>query len=480
MTAVALAVQTGLAAVVGVIVARDFGRSAETDGFFASYGVFAVLVLAATAARVTILPTLARARASRHLGSELASYSVAGALAAVPLIVLAAAGARPLAALLTGFGPDAARDAAASTLPWMVLAAVCQLFAGFAASALAALDDYAVAAAGFTAGSIAGLALILLRVHTDGIEAVSWGMALNGTVALAVPGAGLLLRARSERMPRSAVRPGGRTPPRRLGELGAGVALPLGMQAIYLVCLPLASREGVGAVSSFSYAYLIGSAVVAVTASSLSLVTSVPLTRSGIDPDRVARHVAASSWIALLAIGAVAGVFALAGERIAAFVLGPGYESGVGTELGRLVVVLALWMAASVAFSVTFPVLFVERHGSRLPPLALLAVALHLGFALALRAIAGLDGLAIALALTTALVVAVMLALLRALASAGRALLVPVLVAGVLALSAFGVAGLLLDPLPGAVAGLAAYVGLLAVARPRGLRRSWHYLRALS
>ena len=37
VTGMALAVQTGLAAVVGVIVARDFGRTAETDGFFAAY-----------------------------------------------------------------------------------------------------------------------------------------------------------------------------------------------------------------------------------------------------------------------------------------------------------------------------------------------------------------------------------------------------------------------------------------------------------
>ena len=42
VTALALAVQTGLAAVVGVIIARELGRTAETDGFFAAYGVFIV------------------------------------------------------------------------------------------------------------------------------------------------------------------------------------------------------------------------------------------------------------------------------------------------------------------------------------------------------------------------------------------------------------------------------------------------------
>jgi len=61
VTALTLAVQTGLAAVVGVLIARKLGRSAETDGFFVAYGVFIVLALAATAVRVTVLPPLARA-----------------------------------------------------------------------------------------------------------------------------------------------------------------------------------------------------------------------------------------------------------------------------------------------------------------------------------------------------------------------------------------------------------------------------------
>ena len=36
-----------------------------------------------------------------------------------------------------------------------------------------------------------------------------------------------------------------------------GLALPFALQAIYLVCLPLAAHEGVGSVTSFGYAYLL-------------------------------------------------------------------------------------------------------------------------------------------------------------------------------------------------------------------------------
>ena len=83
----------------------------------------------------------------------------------------------------------------------MVLAAVGQLYAGLAASALAALDDYRSAAFGFAVGSIAGLGFILLRVEPDGIVALSWGMALNGAIALLVPALALAVRARREGCP---------------------------------------------------------------------------------------------------------------------------------------------------------------------------------------------------------------------------------------------------------------------------------------
>ena len=88
VTALAIAVQTGLAAVVGVIIARELGRTAETDGFFAAYAVFIVLALAATAIRVTVLPPLARARAERRLSSETVSYALSIGMIAAPVLAV--------------------------------------------------------------------------------------------------------------------------------------------------------------------------------------------------------------------------------------------------------------------------------------------------------------------------------------------------------------------------------------------------------
>jgi O-antigen/teichoic acid export membrane protein len=480
ITALAQTVQTGLAAVVGIVLAREFGRSAKTDGFFAAYAVYIVVLLAANAIRVAVMPPLARARGERRLGSELAAYALTLAVMGLPLLVLALAAGGPCAWLLTGNGPAAARQTAADALGWMIAASILQLYAGLAASTLAALDDYVVAACGYALGSVVGLAYILLRVDSAGIQAVAQGMALNGLIACVLPATALALRARAEGAPARAVRPDRLSFTARVAELGRGVALPLAMQALYLICLPLAAHEGVGAQTTFGYAYLIASAVVAVTGSSLSLVTAVPLTRSGIDAVRSARHVVSSSWLALVALGATAGVFGLAGGSIVHAVLGSGYRANVGSELGRVVVVLSLWALASVAFSVTFPLMFVVRRTGRLPLLALLAVALQVPVAVLGRYAAGLYGLALALALTTALVLIALLRELGALRPTSRELGLAALTVAALTGVCFAPASLLPGSLAAAAAGLVLYALLLVLVRPPGLLAAWRYLHQLA
>jgi hypothetical protein len=480
VTALALVIQQGLAAIVGIVIAHEFGRSAETDGFFAAYGVFIVVALVATALRVVLLPPLARARAERHLGSETTAFALALAVVALPLLVVSTVGANGVATLLTGFDEGVARDTAAGILPWLVLAAIAQLFAGLAASALAALDDYAIAAAGYAVGSVVGLVFIVWRVGDDGIDAVAWGMALNAGIAVAFPSVALVVRSRREAMPSSAARPARASRGRRLGGLAAGVALPLALQAVYLICLPFAAGEGVGALTSLGYAYLATSAAISVTVSALALVTSVPLTRAGLDAVRVARHVDSSAWLALVAVGATAGVFAVAGEALANAVLGDAYDSSVGEELGRFVVALTPWMLVMVGISAAFPLVFIAGRGAKLPLVAVLVLVVHIPLAWLGDAIAGVYGLALALAVTTGVALIAVLGLLGAIATTSRGLVTAAATIGVLTVGAFLPAGLLLPAAPAAVCGLALFAGLLAVTRPRGLRDAWHYVRTLA
>ena len=279
----------------------------------------------------------------------------------------------------------------------MVLAAVLQLFAALTASTLAFLDDARVSAAGFMLGSAIGLAFILLRVRAAGIEAVAWEW--RSTLRSRCP-----CRSRSSR-----IAPGRRRcPPEPSDRRGSPSALASRRWDAESPCrwpcrgstssaYRWPDAKGWAGSTSFGYAYLITAAVVAVTASSLGLVTSVPLTRTGIDPAATARHVVASAWPAVIAIGAAVGVFGLAGGQIVHGLFGSSYGADVGSDLGRLVVVFAPFAFASAGISVTYPLLFVAGTGRRLPLLAAAAVSVHIPLAILGQVLAGPHGLALAL-----------------------------------------------------------------------------------
>jgi len=479
LTAASTLVVSAFAAIVGIVIAREFGRTDETDGFFAAYGVFIVVALAAQSIRIAVLPALARARDERRLAGNIAGFATALAVVAVPLLLAVELAPDPIAGLLTGDGSDTAQDACADALRWMVPAAVAHLFAGLAASGLAALDDYATAALGYAAGSTAGLALILTLVESEGIVAVAWGMALNGVVALLVPAVVLAWRARRSSMPAIAVRPAGLPLASRLGVFAAAAALPIALQLLYVVCLPFAGRLGEGAVTSFGYAYLAAATLVSVTAFSIGLVSSVPLTRTGLGPGVAARHVISASWVALTVIGAAVGAFAIAGGGIVEGVLGDAYGGDVGQEVARLVLVLSPWMIVSVGVNVAFPLAFVTERLRPLPWIGAAALALQVLLAWVLAELFDLDGLAIALTLST---LAVLLALLReldALSEGVRGVVVAAATVSAITAVAFLPASLVFGSVASAVTGLVVYGAVVALVRPRGLRASWAYLRAL-
>ena len=142
---------------------------------------------------------------------------------------------------------------------------------------------------------------------------------------------------------------------------------------------------------------------------------------------------------------------------------------------------LAPWTVAAVGFSLAFPLLYVLERSRVLVPVALAALVLDVVLSLALRELWGLEGLALALGLTTLAVLgALLLALSRRALLAAVASLVRVAVSvGGLAVLSFGAFALVASDALAAVGGLALYVALLALVRPRGLREAWGYMREL-
>lgn len=476
VTGLSLALMSGTAAAVGAVLAQKFGRTAETDGFLAAYGVYLVLVLAAQSFRLVVVPDLTRAAADGNLGPETRAYLAAFALLAAVVSVAAGLLRHPIADAITGSLPDEAADVAARALVYLVPAAFAQLLAAIAASALAARDDYQLAAFSYAAGGVAGLVLFVVLADAHGTVALAWATVVNGAICAGVPLAALAAKGWL-----GGGRAAGLQLRARLWRLFQGSTVPIAIQGLYLVCLRAAADHGEGSVTSFSYAYLIAAVFVAVTAASVALISSEPLTRRGVDAEAGAAHVLHASWLSLSLVAPAAGVFALVGGRLVGWVLGDAFSGDVGAELGRLVAYLAPWMVASVAFTVVFPLLFVAGRVRVLLPAAVGALAVHAAIAYGLREAFGLPGIAVALAVSTFLVVALLLTTLsrRMLVLTALGLARVVAVVGGVAAASFVVPGLAVGGLAAALGGLALYTLALALIRPRPLREAWAYLRAL-
>ena len=464
------------AAGAGALLAHKFGRSARTDGFLAAYAVYTLLVLAAQAFRLVVVPDLTRAVAEGRLAGESRAYAIAFLALAVPVCLLVVVFAQPLGELVTGSLPESSAHVAARALEVLVPAAFVQLLAALAASVLAALDSYGTAAFGFGISGMLGLALFAALAGPVGIVALAWALLANAVVALAVPVAALVRRGALHGPRAGALGIG-----RRLGSLLQGAAVPLALQACYLIALRLAAKLGVGSVTSFTYAYLAASTLVGATGFALGVISSAPLTRRGVYGEAAGRHVVHAAWVSLSFVGAAAGVFALVGGRIVHFVLGDEYAGRVGRDLGLLVVYLSPWMIAWIGFVVTFPLVFVAARRRYLAPVALAAVAVMLPLGIGLRSWWGMPGIAVALGLST-LVAALGLmwavdrrTLSIALVGVGRLSLA----LGAASALSFGALSLALAPIPAAMLGVVVYALVVLSIRSFGLSEGWAYVRGL-
>jgi hypothetical protein len=464
------------AAGAGALLAQKFGRSAETDGFLAAYAVYTLLVLSAQAFRMVVVPDLTRTVEDGRLGGEARAYAVAFLALAIPVSVLVVALAGPLGELVTGDLPASSADVASRALEILVPAAFIQLLAALAASVLAALDSYGTAAVGFGASGLFGLALFAALADSVGITALAWALLVNALVALTVPVVALVRRgALSGPWPvRLDIGP-------RLWRLLQGAAVPLALQGSYLVSLRLASKLGVGSVTSFTYAYLAASTLVGATGFALGVISSAPLTRRGVDPQAAGRHVVHAAWVSLAFVGAAAGVFALVGGRIVHLVLGDAYAGQVGRDLGLLVVYLSPWMIAWVGFVVTYPLVFVADRRRWLLPIAAAGFASSIPLGLAFRELWGLPGIAVALGVATLVIACgLMLAIgVETLEIALVGLARVALALGAACALAFGALQLAIPAVPAAVLGVGIYAGIVLALRSLGLGEAWTYVRGL-
>src|SRR5262249_31649965 len=208
-------------------------------------------------------------------------------------------------------GRAAAAHEAALALPFLIPAAFIQLIAALLASALAAIDEYTVAALAWGVGNPIGLAIFAALSSEHGLVSLAWGVLFGACTTCTILLVELARHHAIVGAPRAPSAVGG-----RLFELSRGAAVPLAVQGMYVISLRLAGSLGVGAQSSLSYAYVFSATLVAATASALSLISAAPLTRRGVDAESAARHVVHAAWLSLVGIAAATGVFSLVGGRL--------------------------------------------------------------------------------------------------------------------------------------------------------------------
>lgn len=469
VTAAAIVALNGAAAVSAIVFAHHFGRTPQTDGVSLGLNVYLVLVLAAGALRVVVLPDLTRAVAEGGWERSAWAYAAALGLVTALLLGLAAAGA----VLVGAFASGGTAHAFAISLPLFALAGCLQLFAGLAASVLAAFGDYSTAAYGFMAAGVAGLAVFLATL-TSGPASLALGLTVNASIAAGVPTVAALRRRAQRAAGDLALRA-------RFAQLAQGAALPLALQALYAIAAPLALRHGHGAATTFLYAYTFAAFLVAVTATSLALISTASLTRRGVTAEEAARHVVETSWVSLAVIAGAVGVFSLVGGRLVAALLGGAYSGEVGRQLGHVVVALGPWMFFATALTVAFPLIFVLERPRVLVPLAIALPVVQIPVAYLLGRFFGLEGLAVSLAVTTAGALVVLMAGLsrRALAvvASGLARVAGVVLA--IALVAFVLPALVLGGIAAAAVGVGVYGVLLVLGRRLGFAQALAYARAL-
>ena len=387
-----------------------------------------------------------------------------------------AAGARRSALLATGWIGDALTGGAAATRRGRRRAERArlarsrrrslQLFAALAASALAALDDYGTAAVGYALGSVAGLALILCASARTAIVAVAWGTSLNGAVALAIPA----VRAR---VARGATGAGRARLASARGSPSSGAAWRCRSCCRRSTSSACASRASSASatVTSFSYAYLIASALVAVTASSLGarLVRAARRGR-GSTPARRARHVVSTSWLALAARRRRPRASSRSRATRIVRPCSGDYDGDEGGGLGRLVVAARAVDGGLDRRHAHVPApLRRAAARARLPLLARRGACSCTSRRLARREALGLDGVALALAVSTRAVLAALLlhALAAVLAAAARGLVLRAASSAGSRSPPSRRRGRCSPPAPAAALGSSLYAALL-VARPAG------------
>jgi O-antigen/teichoic acid export membrane protein len=388
-----------LGGVLALMVAQVFGKNAKTDAFFAAYGVYAVGLTFAQTFRLTAVSHLVQASGPEAIMRLLGAVAIMTLIAAVPMVALA----DPLGRLLVTADPGAVAPAALRIL-WVALAG--QLLAAMLATVLVVRSAFAVIGVATLLAGFISVGVFLLLESSLGIVAASAGLLASAIWLTMVFGTALLRAGWRPISPTARFIRDMCSEARRL--LFAS-AIFIGTNLAYVICIAISARQGRGEVTLFAYAYVLAGVLVGVTANVTAMVRAPAVVASA---DRTKEAAAVGVWsfrFTMVLAGPVLAMAMLVGRPVIAFALGSGFSGVDVREILVTLLCLTGWILGSAAGIFAIVELLARGELRRLAALATISVAAVSGLALAGGALAGIEGIAVALSTVTLGVAAVQL-----------------------------------------------------------------------
>lgn len=302
-------------ALLAVLIAQLFGKTSDTDAFFAAYGVYAVGLSIGGTFRLTAVPQLVHDEDGRSSTRMLGAVALMCAALLVPMVALA----EPLGALLVESDPGGVAPQALRIL-WIALAA--QVLIALLAAVLSVRGQFVALGLSTLTAGLVSLPLFLATQSTAGVQAAAIAVAAGGVWQVCVS---LFALRRAGWHPRrlgvGARRAAGAFA-RQAGGLLAASAAFLGPGAAYVACIAVASREDPGDATLLAYAYMLATILLGLTGNVSAQVRSPSVVAAR---DRTSDAIGAAEWTLRFSLLLAVPVLVLAwlvGAPVIGFVLG--------------------------------------------------------------------------------------------------------------------------------------------------------------
>ena len=369
-----------------ILIAARFGGSRSTDGFFAAYSVYGLVLLIAQSTRLTVVPRL-MGGSSRYANFNRYLVGLGALWLGCGLVFVALSG--PLASLLTG--THEARRTARDALVVLWPAAGAQLVTALGAAMLGVLGRYGQAAAGYVMGSLVTVGAFLALAAPFGVKAVALAL-LVGAVVTATPVLWGLVR--SGWRPRLRVNASGAG--RRATLVLVGAASVAAPQLLFVIGMVAAAKLGTGAPTTFSYGFLGTQVFVSVLAGSVSIVAAAPIAAGwDRDPASLSGSIERGFRLAVLVLVPGVAAVALIGSDVAAPLLS-GFGSSDISAVIRAFLALSPSILAAQATAIPLVALYALHRHAQIAGLVVGVAILQVGLSAGAVAVGGIVALGLA------------------------------------------------------------------------------------